>query len=99
MAGVKRRTPYRKQVTDDALHSFPEPSDSQLIAKVVRSHGSNLLEASEIDVQISAGALCTPAGNRGGWRHCPCNDAHTLQKAIVDQAGRLRHSQWRRKGL
>jgi probable RNA-binding protein EIF1AD len=44
MAGVKRRTPYRKQVTDSVLYELVEPTEAQKVALVLRSHGSNLLE-------------------------------------------------------
>lgn len=41
---MKRRTPYRKVVTDAVLYDFPEPTATQRIALVQRSHGGNLLE-------------------------------------------------------
>ena len=51
---MKRRTPYRKQVTDSVLYAFPEPGPSQHVAVVIKSHGSNLLEVE------------TPAGSAAG---------------------------------
>lgn len=44
MSGAKRRTPYRKQVTDSVLYELVVPTDSQRVAVVLRSHGSNILE-------------------------------------------------------
>ena len=43
MAGIKRRTAYRKVVTDDVLYGTPELGEGQRIAIVVQSHGGNLL--------------------------------------------------------
>ncbi len=44
MAGVKRRTKYRKQVESDILDSFHKPEENQAIVRIVQSHGSNILE-------------------------------------------------------
>lgn len=44
MAGVKRRTKYRKQVQADALDAFQRPDEGQAIVQIVQSHGSNILE-------------------------------------------------------
>lgn len=41
MAGLGRRTHYRKHLTDSVLHDFPEPQEDERIAKVVASRGSN----------------------------------------------------------
>jgi len=46
MSGVKRRTAYRKAVTDAVTDTFPEPSASERVVQVLRSHGSNILEVS-----------------------------------------------------
>lgn len=44
MSGSKRRSPYRKVVTDGVLYGTPDLSSGHRVAVVVRSHGSNLLE-------------------------------------------------------
>lgn len=44
MAGVKRRTSYRKTVTDDVLYGVPELPEGHRVAVLLRSHGGNLLE-------------------------------------------------------
>lgn len=44
MAGVGRRTLYRKSVTDDYLNSTPEPGDNEEIALVQAPRGSNIIE-------------------------------------------------------
>lgn len=44
MAGVKRRTKYRKHVEADVFDSLPEPEDGQLIVRMVNSRGANLIE-------------------------------------------------------
>jgi probable RNA-binding protein EIF1AD len=41
MAGLGRRTHYRKHLTDAVLHDTPEPEEDERIAKVVGSRGSN----------------------------------------------------------
>ena len=41
MAGLGRRTHYRKHLTDSIIHDFPEPGDNECIAKVVATRGSN----------------------------------------------------------
>jgi probable RNA-binding protein EIF1AD len=48
MAGLGRRSHYRKHLTDAVLHDFPEPSDKECIAKVVATRGSN-----QFDVLVS----------------------------------------------
>ena len=47
MAGLGRRTHYRKHVTDSVLHDFPEPLQDESIAVVVQTRGSN-----QFDVQL-----------------------------------------------
>jgi len=46
MAGLGRRSHYRKYLTDSVLNDFPEPksSEGERIAQVVGSRGGNLLE-------------------------------------------------------
>lgn len=41
MAGLGRRTHYRKHLTDSVLHDLPEPKDDERIAKVVSTRGGN----------------------------------------------------------
>lgn len=41
MAGLGRRTHYRKHLTDSVLHDLPEPDIDERIAKVVSTRGSN----------------------------------------------------------
>lgn len=44
MAGVGRRTLYRKSVTDDYLNSTPEPGENEEIALAQAPRGSNIIE-------------------------------------------------------
>lgn len=44
MAGVGRRTLYRKSVTDEYLNSTPEPGENEEIALVQAPRGSNIIE-------------------------------------------------------
>lgn len=41
MAGLGRRTHYRKYLTDSVLNDLPEPKDNERIAKVVATRGLN----------------------------------------------------------
>jgi probable RNA-binding protein EIF1AD len=41
MAGLGRRTHYRKHLTDSVLHDLPEPKENERIAKVVATRGGN----------------------------------------------------------
>lgn len=41
MAGLGRRTHYRKHLTDSVLYDLPEPKDDERIAKVVATRGGN----------------------------------------------------------
>ena len=50
MSGSKRRTAYRKTVTDSVLQGRPEPVDGfSEVVQIVRSQGSNLLEVRGAD--------------------------------------------------
>ena len=44
MSGAKRRTKYRKHVTQEFAGSEREPVDNEAYAQVVQSHGSNIFE-------------------------------------------------------
>lgn len=44
MAGLGRRSHYRKHLTDSVLHDLPEPSENERIAKVFGTRGSNQFE-------------------------------------------------------
>ena len=44
MAGLGRRSHYRKHITDSVLNTCPEPGEGERIAKVVGTRGSNQFE-------------------------------------------------------
>lgn len=44
MSGAGRKTPYRKNVTDEVLYGMPEPAEEDEIVQVVKLHGKNILE-------------------------------------------------------
>ena len=44
MAGLGRRSHYRKHLTDSVLNDLPEPTENERIAKVVGTRGSNQFE-------------------------------------------------------
>ena len=53
MAGLGRRTHYRKHLTDSVLHDLPEPNPPHSqIAKIVATRGSN-----QFDVMLTKGRL------------------------------------------
>lgn len=41
MAGLGRRSHYRKHLTDAVLHDLPEPEEGECVAKVVATRGGN----------------------------------------------------------
>jgi probable RNA-binding protein EIF1AD len=44
MSGAKRRTKYRKHVTQEFTDSEREPVEGELYAQVIQSHGGNMFE-------------------------------------------------------
>ena len=54
MAGLGRRTHYRKHLTDSVLFDLPEPGPSERLAKVVATRGSNQFEILLADGSINA---------------------------------------------
>lgn len=53
MAGLGRRSQYRKHLTDSVIHDLPEPGENQCIAKVVATRGGNqfdILTAAEPNI-------------------------------------------------
>ena len=50
MAGLGRRTHYRKHLTDSVLHDLPEPKEDERIAKVVSTRGLN-----QFDILVAGG--------------------------------------------
>lgn len=50
MAGLGRRSHYRKHLTDAVLHDLPEPEQGECIAKVVATRGGN-----QFDVLVAGG--------------------------------------------
>lgn len=49
MAGLGRRTHYRKHLTDSVLYDLPEPNEYERIAKVVATRGGN-----QFDIVLAA---------------------------------------------
>mmetsp|Transcript_30770 Transcript_30770/g.100377 ORF Transcript_30770/g.100377 Transcript_30770/m.100377 type:complete len:182 (+) Transcript_30770:92-637(+) len=44
MAGVKRRSKYRKHVEEEALNGFPEPEEGDCIVQTTACRGGNIFE-------------------------------------------------------
>lgn len=59
MAGLGRRTHFRKYLTDAVLFDLPEPASNERIGKVVATRGSN-----QFDVLIAAGSKEAAQENR-----------------------------------
>ena len=65
MAGLGRRTHYRKHLTDSVLYDLPEPKEDERIAKVVATRGGN-----QFDI-ILASSKGSDAGNQSGLAILP----------------------------
>ena len=65
MAGLGRRTHYRKHLTDSVLYDLPEPKEDERIAKVVATRGGN-----QFDI-ILASEASSSEGNRSGLAILP----------------------------
>ena len=61
MAGSGRKTPYRKNVTDDVLNGLPLPAPDrgEVVARVRNPRGGNLLELDLGDGHVGLGMLPT----------------------------------------
>lgn len=55
MAGLGRRTHYRKHLTDEVMFGTPEPQINDKIAKIVSTRGSN-----QFDVLLADSKQCDP---------------------------------------
>lgn len=51
MAGLGRRSHYRKHLTDAVLNDLPEPQDGECIAKVVATRGGNQFDVLLVGVE------------------------------------------------
>ena len=92
MAGLGRRTHYRKHLTDSVLYDLPEPKEDERIAKVVATRGGN-----QFDVILAATASSkSEGGNISGLSILPTkfhklvwvkrNDYVIVQTGIDKQA-------------
>ena len=61
MAGLGRRTHYRKHLTDKVLHDFPIPSHDECIAKVVATRGGN-----QFDIVVASSSSLSSDKNKNG---------------------------------
>ena len=70
MAGLGRRTHYRKHLTDSVLYDLPEPKEDECIAKVVATRGGN-----QFDIVLAGTsdttANTTTTGNESGLAILP----------------------------
>lgn len=79
MAGLGRRTHYRKHLTDQVLYDLPEPTEHERIAKVCATRGSNQFDVrlatsvttttfakAEEDATTKAAAAATSTNDGGG---------------------------------
>lgn len=82
MAGLGRRTHYRKHLTDSVMYDLPEPKDHERIAKVVATRGGN-----QFDVLLASSSTSVVSdhdhGNDDQGNHDEGNDAtHTNQQTV-----------------
>jgi hypothetical protein len=91
MAGVKRRSKYRKNVTDSFLYGDPEPEEGQKIVRVLAPRGGNIVEVRGADGRETAcgGGRAQEKGRRDGARvvsgHTHCHGFASAQ--IVEPSG------------
>ena len=71
MAGLGRRTHYRKHLTDSVLYDLPEPNDYERIAKVVATRGGNqfdiILAANDTDTNPKGLAILPTKFHKLVW--------------------------------
>jgi probable RNA-binding protein EIF1AD len=68
MAGLGRRTHYRKHLTDSVLYDLPEPKEDERIAKVVATRGGNQFD---IILAGSPSSKTEPSSNASGLAILP----------------------------
>lgn len=66
MAGLGRRTHYRKHLTDSVLYDLPEPKEDERIAKVVATRGGN-----QFDIILASESSSSDTGNPSGLAILP----------------------------
>lgn len=59
MAGLGRRTHYRKHLTDQIMYDLPEPLENECIAQVVSTRGSNQFDIKLSDSEVVLAILPT----------------------------------------
>jgi hypothetical protein len=47
MSGSKRRSAYRKNVTDEVMYAMPEPAENEQVVQVLHLLGTNLMKVSQ----------------------------------------------------
>lgn len=75
MAGLGRRTHYRKHLTDSVLYDLPEPKQDERIAKVVATRGGNHFDIILASSKYSSSDTTSKHGNS--------SDDRTPQLAIL----------------
>mmetsp|Transcript_53789 Transcript_53789/g.64902 ORF Transcript_53789/g.64902 Transcript_53789/m.64902 type:complete len:260 (+) Transcript_53789:106-885(+) len=81
MAGLGRRSHYRKHLTDSILHDYPEPENGERIAKIVGTRGGNLFEI------IVESSLSSSSSQAVESPHETVNDADKECKSNDDGEG------------
>jgi len=62
MAGLGRRTHYRKHLTDSVLYDLPEPKEDERIAKVTATRGGNQFDIILADSKPSSTEISSRSG-------------------------------------
>jgi len=89
MSGAKRRSGYRKTVSQDAIYSYPEPTEHEYIAQVTGMLGSNLFS-----VCVVSPKLCAKDADEA----TVVGDKPTLRHGIAVLPTRFKNAVWVRRG-
>lgn len=92
MSGAGRKSAYRKSVTEEVLHSFPEPNVAagERVARVVQSRGGNILQVCLRAYSTDRGSavLSTGVGNLSRAR------AEKGRKEVLRRESAMGRRQW-----
>jgi probable RNA-binding protein EIF1AD len=80
MAGLGRRTHYRKHLTDQVLFDTPEPSGNETIAKIVNTRGGN-----QFDILLSNNHNSSDGKNNDNTINSNNNSSSSIHQSSLPQ--------------
>lgn len=92
MSGAKRRSGYRKTVSNDAIYSFPEPAATECIAQVTGMLGSNLFSVCVVKPTLGS------ADDETSVETTFTDKSSTLRHGIAVLPTRFKNAIWVRRG-